>query len=89
MLFVGCLFLTGYWATVTVTGGAGDGFWRSGRYLAWPPEDWTPNDRSGHDLPDEDPGDVSADEPAWWVSDGTTAVFAPDPGGPLVLARRR
>jgi hypothetical protein len=26
MLFVGCLFLTGYWTTVTVTGGAGDGF---------------------------------------------------------------
>lgn len=24
-----------------------------------------------------------------WVSDGTTAVFAPDPGGVLVLARRR
>ena len=26
MLFVGCIFVTGYWATVTVTGGAGDGF---------------------------------------------------------------
>ncbi|MDT0275807.1 DUF3592 domain-containing protein [Blastococcus goldschmidtiae] len=26
MLAVGCLFLTGYWTTVTVTGGAGDGF---------------------------------------------------------------
>lgn len=26
LLFVGCLFVTGYWATVTVTGGAGDGF---------------------------------------------------------------
>src|SRR4029453_6873358 len=26
MLFVGCQFLTGYWATVTVTSGSGDGF---------------------------------------------------------------
>ncbi|TFV63085.1 UNVERIFIED_ORG: DUF3592 domain-containing protein [Bacillus sp. AZ43] len=26
MLYAGCVFLTGYWATVTVTGGAGDGF---------------------------------------------------------------
>ena len=50
--------------------------WRSGRYLAWPPEDWVPAELSGHDLPDEDPGDVSADESAWWVSDGSTAVLS-------------
>jgi hypothetical protein len=55
--------------------------WRSGRYLAWLP-DLTPHESSGHDLPD-------GKGPAWWVSDGTRAVFAPDPGGRLVLARRR
>jgi hypothetical protein len=52
--------------------------WRSGRYRLWLPE-WAQHDRTG----------VDQDERAWWVSDGTTAVFAPDPGGVLVLARRR
>ena len=56
-----------------------DGFdWQSGRYWLWLP-DWAPHDPTG----------VDQDKPAWWVSDGTTAVFAPDPGGALVLARRR
>jgi hypothetical protein len=52
--------------------------WRSGRYWLWLPE-WAPHDPTG----------VDPDKRAWWVSDGTTAVFAPDPGGVLVLARRR
>jgi Protein of unknown function (DUF3592) len=52
--------------------------WRSGRY--WPrlPE-WAPHHSSG----------VGQDMGSWWVSDGTTAVFAPGPGGVLVLARLR
>jgi hypothetical protein len=52
--------------------------WRSGRYWLWLP-DWARRDAAG----------VDPDKRAWWVSDGATAVFAPDPGGPLVLARRR
>jgi hypothetical protein len=52
--------------------------WRSGRYWLWLPE-WAPHDAGG----------VDRDERTWWVSDGATAVFAPDPGGVLVLARRR
>jgi hypothetical protein len=62
--------------------------WRSGRYLGWLP-DWNPHATSDHHLPDAGPLEAWIDQPAWWVSDGTSAVFAPDPGGPLVLARRR
>ena len=43
----------------------------------------------GVGLPDEDPADVPYDQPAWWVCDGYHAVFSPDQGDPLVLARRR
>jgi hypothetical protein len=55
-----------------------DSDWRSGRYLFWLP-DWAPHGPTG----------VDQDKLVWWVSDGTTAVFAPDPSGLLVLARRR
>jgi hypothetical protein len=56
----------------------GGSIWRSGRYLGWLP-DWAPGDHTG----------AGQDTRAWWVSDGVTAVFAPDPSGVLVLARRR
>ncbi|UOX99857.1 DUF3592 domain-containing protein [Blastococcus sp. PRF04-17] len=52
--------------------------WRTGRYWLWLPH-W-----AGHD-----PTGAAEDELAWWVSDGATAVFSPDPGRVLVLARRR
>jgi hypothetical protein len=62
------------WDLVTADGSV----WRSGRYLLWLPE-WAAAERSCR----------AGDGPAWWVSDGTVAVFADDPGGLLVLARRR
>ncbi|MGY1802699.1 DUF3592 domain-containing protein [Blastococcus sp. SYSU D00922] len=55
--------------------------WRSGRYLAWLP-DWAPEEPLALQVPRR------ADS-VWWVSDGRVAVFAPDPSGTLVLARRR
>ena len=70
----------------TTTDGA---VWRSVRHSDWPTPNEEPLDRSGWGLPDEDPGDVPYDQAAWWVSDGTDAVFSPDRGAPLVLARRR
>jgi hypothetical protein len=72
------------WGFTTADGSV----WRSGRYLGWLP-DWNPHATSDHHLPDAGPLEAWIDQPAWWVSDGTSAVFAPDPGGPLVLARRR
>ena len=62
--------------------------WRSVRCSAWPEPDREPLERSGWGLPDEDPADVPYDQEAWWVSDGERAVFSPDQGPPLVLARR-
>ena len=32
--------------------------------------------------------DDAGEQDAWWVSDGRRAVFSPDQGGPLVLAKR-
>ncbi|WP_164704336.1 DUF3592 domain-containing protein [Blastococcus litoris] len=68
------LNLENCWEVVTVDGAV----WRSGRYLLWVP-DWA------------SPEDTWQGEngPAWWVSDGATALFAAHPGGRLVLTRRR
>lgn len=62
--------------------------WRSVRDDDWPEPNREPLERSGWGLPDEDPADVPYDQEAWWVSDGERAVFSPDQGPPLVLARR-
>ena len=61
--------------------------WTSSRNSEWPQLNRQPRQLSGWGLPDEDPADVPVDQAAWWVCDGTTAVFSPDQGGPLVLAR--
>ena len=62
--------------------------WRAGRHVDWPEPNWEPSKRSDWGLPDEDPADVPYDQHAWWVCDGTDAVFSPDRGAPLLLARR-
>ena len=62
--------------------------WRSTLYADWPPPNREPLERSGWGLPDEDPADVPYAQEAWWVCDGDQAVFSPDQGSPLVLARR-
>ncbi|SDN48393.1 DUF3592 domain-containing protein [Geodermatophilus sp. DSM 45219] len=62
--------------------------WRSVRYGDWPEPNREPLERSGWGLPDEDPADVPYDQEACWVCDGEHAVFSPDQGPPLVLARR-
>lgn len=54
----------------------------------WPQLNREPRQLSGWGLPDEDPADVPVDQAAWWVCDGLCAVFSPDRGAPLVLARR-
>jgi hypothetical protein len=64
----------------------GSGAWRS-RGAVWPTPNREPRKLSGWGLPDEDPRSVPADQPAWWVSDGRRAVFSPDRGYPLVMAR--
>ena len=63
--------------------------WRQASGVRWPTISREPRKLSGWGLPDEDPADVPGDQPAWWVCDGTTAVFSPDQGAPLVLARLR
>ena len=62
--------------------------WRPVSDIRWPTLNREPRKLSGWGLPDEDPADVPFDHPAWWVCDGTTAVFSPDQGAPLVLVRR-
>jgi hypothetical protein len=62
--------------------------WRSLSNSDWPEPNREPRQLSGWGLPDEDPADVPVDQAAWWVCDGTTAVFSPDQGAPLVVARR-
>lgn len=63
--------------------------WRSRWDGSWPTPNREPRKLSGWGLPDEDPSGVPTDQAAWWVSDGTTAVFSPDQGEPLVVVRRR
>ena len=63
--------------------------WDGGASSDWPEPNREPRELSGWGLPDEDPAEVPFDQAAWWVSDGTTAVFSPDQGPPLVAARRR
>ena len=63
--------------------------WRSRWDGSWPTPNREPRKLSGWGLPDEDASGVSTDQAAWWVSDGTTAVFSPDQGEPLVVVRRR
>ena len=54
----------------------------------WPQLNRQPRQLSGWGLPDEDPADVPVDQSAWWVCNGSRAVFSPDGGAPLVLTRR-
>lgn len=61
--------------------------WRS--RMRWPTPNREPRELAGWGLPDEDPATVPGDQAAWCVSDGRFAVFSPDRGAPLVLARRR
>lgn len=62
--------------------------WRSVRDGDWPEPNPEPFEHSDWEPPDEDPADVAHVQDAWWVCDGNDAVFSPDRGGPLVLARR-
>lgn len=64
---------------------ADDVVWRCYQDVDWP----TPardQERCPKQAPPP-PGDP-ADQPAWWACDGRTAVFSPDQGAPLLLARR-
>ena len=62
--------------------------WRSRSAPRWPQVNREPRLLAGWGLPDEDPTTVPADQDVWWVTDGRSAVFSPDRGGPLVHARR-
>ena len=70
---------------IRFTGPAGE-LWRSDGDAEWPVISRAPVDRAGWGLPGED--DEPEDQSAWWVCDGLRAVFSPDRGAPLVLARR-
>ncbi|SFP19965.1 hypothetical protein SAMN05660464_2455 [Geodermatophilus dictyosporus] len=63
--------------------------WRSTRAVAWSAPDREPCLPSDGDLSGGDPDVVAADHLVWWVAGGRAAVFSPDGGHPLVLARRR
>jgi hypothetical protein len=55
----------------------------------WPTYNSEPGWRAGWGLPDLPPEEDPPDQEAWWVHDERTAVFSPDRGEPLLLARRR
>jgi len=62
--------------------------WRARSAARWPTLNRRPRTLAGWGLPDEDPAEGPWGQLAWWVTDGRTAVFSPDQGAPLVLARR-
>jgi hypothetical protein len=63
--------------------------WRQASGIRWPTLNRKRRAFSGWGPTDEDSAANPGDQPAWWVSDGTSAVLSPDLGPPLVLARLR
>jgi hypothetical protein len=84
----------------TVWGSSTDGRWRSSGgqlrrlrdwWLSQPEPDGVPGQDVGAaaEIDSIDEEELSPLEDAWWVREGERAVFSPDKGSPLVLARLR